>query len=191
MFSSSSTVEALSVSPCPFCNRGFKPAWAALVVSCEHAYHVWCALTHFSYSIWCQHGELTRSSSSRCTRDGRIELMTLAAAGNYLQARPLRIQSVCWQLYINPSYSHCMQFIQNAILPFVFRNFFCSSFDLCALINPFNSLLDCSCEFQPFGKLVFRVPILRRWVDLCSSDGNELSRPGRYAVSAHHYEFPR
>jgi hypothetical protein len=142
-------------------------------------------------SIWCQHGELTRSSSSRCTRDRRIELMTLAAAGNYLQARPLRIQSVCWQLYINPSYSRCLQFIQNAILPFVFRNFFCSSFDFCALINPFNSLLDCSCEFQPFGKLVFRVPNFRRWVDLCSSDGNELSSPGRYAVSAHHYEFPR
>ncbi|CAM6018351.1 unnamed protein product [Sphagnum balticum] len=33
----------------------------------------------------------------------------------------------------------------NAILPFVFRNFFCSSFDLrIALINPFNRLLDCS-----------------------------------------------
>jgi hypothetical protein len=31
--------------------------------------------------------------------------MTLAAAGNYLQARQLRIQPVCWQLYINPSYS--------------------------------------------------------------------------------------
>jgi len=53
MFSSSSSVEALSVSPCPFCNRGFKPAWAALVVSCEHAYHIWCALTHFSSSTKC------------------------------------------------------------------------------------------------------------------------------------------
>jgi hypothetical protein len=146
-------------------------------------------------SIWCQHGELNRSSSSRCSRDWRIELMKLAAAGNYLQARALRIQSVCWQLYINPSYSHCMQFIQNPILPFVFRNFFCSSFDLCALINPFNSLacwiVLANLSHSESLYSAFLIYGVSRWVDLCSSDGNELSRPGRYAVSAHHYELPR
>jgi hypothetical protein len=105
MFSSSSTVEALSVSPCPFCNRGFKPAWAALVVSCEHAYHVWCALTHFSSSTKCLHKDCqqemhadfwrntgikkpTTNANSIATADPALHALDPAA---YLRANFLRL----------------------------------------------------------------------------------------------------
>jgi hypothetical protein len=80
--SSSSTVEALSVSPCPFCNRGFKPAWAALVVSCEHAYHIWCALTHFSSSTKCLHKDCQQEMHADFWRNSGIKMPTANANSN-------------------------------------------------------------------------------------------------------------
>jgi hypothetical protein len=75
----------------------------------------------------------------------------------------------------------------NAIAPFVFRNFVSSSFHLwiaCWIVlENFSHSESLYSEFLIEG--------VSRWVYLCSSDGNELSRPGRYAVSAHHYELPR
>jgi hypothetical protein len=82
MFSSSSTVEALSVSPCPFCNRGFKPAWAALVVSCEHAYHIWCALTHFSSSTKCLLKDCQQEMHADFWRNTGIKMPTANANSN-------------------------------------------------------------------------------------------------------------
>lgn len=40
---------------CPFCLQGFEPAWNCRLASCRHAYHSWCALTHFSESTKCIH----------------------------------------------------------------------------------------------------------------------------------------
>ncbi len=80
--SSSSTVEALSVSPCPFCNRGFKPAWAALVVSCEHTYHIWCALTHFSSSTKCLHKDCQQEMHADFWRNSGIKMPTANANSN-------------------------------------------------------------------------------------------------------------
>jgi hypothetical protein len=82
MFSSSSSVEALSVSPCPFCNRGFNPAWAALVVSCEHAYHIWCALTHFSSSTKCLLKDCQQKMHADFWRYTGIEMPTANADSN-------------------------------------------------------------------------------------------------------------
>jgi hypothetical protein len=82
MFSSPSTVEALSVSPCPFCNRGFKPAWAALVVSCEHAYHIWCALTHFSSSTKCLHKDCQQEMHAEFWRNTGIKMPKANANSN-------------------------------------------------------------------------------------------------------------
>jgi hypothetical protein len=47
--------EFLEIGVCPFCLRGFQPAWDCRLASCRHAYHSWCALTHFSESTKCIH----------------------------------------------------------------------------------------------------------------------------------------
>ena len=47
--------EILDIGVCPFCLRGFEPAWDCRLASCRHAYHSWCALTHFSESTKCIH----------------------------------------------------------------------------------------------------------------------------------------
>ena len=47
--------HTIQVGVCPFCLRGFQPAWDCRLASCRHAYHSWCALTHFSESTKCIH----------------------------------------------------------------------------------------------------------------------------------------
>ena len=47
--------ETIEISVCPFCLQGFQPAWDCRLASCRHAYHSWCALTHFSESTKCIH----------------------------------------------------------------------------------------------------------------------------------------
>ena len=47
--------ETIDITLCPFCLRGFQPAWDCRLASCRHAYHSWCALTHFSESTKCIH----------------------------------------------------------------------------------------------------------------------------------------
>ena len=47
--------ELVDIGACPFCMRGFEPAWDCRLASCRHAYHSWCALTHFSESTKCIH----------------------------------------------------------------------------------------------------------------------------------------
>ena len=47
--------ETIDITLCPFCLRGFQPAWDCLLASCRHAYHSWCALTHFNESTKCIH----------------------------------------------------------------------------------------------------------------------------------------
>ena len=47
--------ETILITLCPFCMRGFQPAWDCRLASCRHAYHSWCALTHFSESTKCIH----------------------------------------------------------------------------------------------------------------------------------------
>jgi hypothetical protein len=47
--------ETVQIQMCPFCLRGFQPAWDCRLASCRHAYHSWCALTHFSESTKCIH----------------------------------------------------------------------------------------------------------------------------------------
>ena len=47
--------DPIQVGVCPFCLRGFQPAWDCRLASCRHAYHSWCALTHFSESTKCIH----------------------------------------------------------------------------------------------------------------------------------------
>ena len=47
--------DTIHVGVCPFCLRGFQPAWDCRLASCRHAYHSWCALTHFSESTKCIH----------------------------------------------------------------------------------------------------------------------------------------
>jgi hypothetical protein len=47
--------QVVQILVCPFCLRGFEPAWDARLASCRHAYHSWCALTHFSESTKCIH----------------------------------------------------------------------------------------------------------------------------------------
>lgn len=43
----------LLILPCPFCLRGFDLAWDYKLVSCRHAYHSWCVVSHFSTSSKC------------------------------------------------------------------------------------------------------------------------------------------
>ena len=47
--------EQIHIGVCPFCLQGFEPAWDCCLASCRHAYHSWCALTHFSESTKCIH----------------------------------------------------------------------------------------------------------------------------------------
>ena len=47
--------HVVEIRVCPFCLQGFEPAWDARLASCRHAYHSWCALTHFSESTKCIH----------------------------------------------------------------------------------------------------------------------------------------
>jgi hypothetical protein len=46
-------VVGLEIVACPFCTRGFEPAWDYRLSSCCHAYHTWCAYTHFSRESKC------------------------------------------------------------------------------------------------------------------------------------------
>lgn len=46
-------VFSLEIPPCPFCTRGFEPAWDCRLSSCRHPYHTWCAYTHFSSNTKC------------------------------------------------------------------------------------------------------------------------------------------
>jgi hypothetical protein len=43
----------VQIDPCPWCTRGFDPAWDCQFASCQHAYHSWCAYSHFSSSTKC------------------------------------------------------------------------------------------------------------------------------------------
>jgi len=43
----------LAISPCPFCHQGFELAWDCKTVFYRHAYHSWCAISHFSSSSKC------------------------------------------------------------------------------------------------------------------------------------------
>ena len=43
----------IDFNECPFCLRGFEPAWDCKVASCKHGYHSWCAWTHFSNCSTC------------------------------------------------------------------------------------------------------------------------------------------
>ena len=45
--------QVVEIGVCPFCLRGFEPVWDCCLVSCRHAYHSWCAVTHFSNSPTC------------------------------------------------------------------------------------------------------------------------------------------
>jgi len=45
--------KILTILPCPFCHKRFEPSWDCKFVSCEHAYHLWHAMTHFSISSKC------------------------------------------------------------------------------------------------------------------------------------------
>ena len=47
--------DTIQVGVCPFCLQGFELAWDCRLASCRHAYHSWCALTHFSESTKCIH----------------------------------------------------------------------------------------------------------------------------------------
>ncbi len=104
--SSSSTVEALSVSPCPFCNRGFKPAWAALVVSCEHAYHIWCALTHFSSSTKCLHKDCQQEMHADFWRNSGIKMPTANANSNAIVDATIGALDVADDLQANFLHPH-------------------------------------------------------------------------------------
>ena len=46
-------IQVVEIGVCPFCLHGFEPIWDCHIVSCRHAYHSWCALTHFSESTKC------------------------------------------------------------------------------------------------------------------------------------------
>jgi hypothetical protein len=46
-------IHVVEIGVCPFCLHGFEPIWDCHIVSCRHAYHSWCALTHFSESTKC------------------------------------------------------------------------------------------------------------------------------------------
>ena len=46
-------VVGLEIVACPFCTRRFDPAWDCRLSSCCHAYHTWCAYTHFSRESKC------------------------------------------------------------------------------------------------------------------------------------------
>lgn len=46
-------IQTVEIGVCPFCLHGFEPIWDRHIVSCRHAYHSWCALTHFSESTKC------------------------------------------------------------------------------------------------------------------------------------------
>lgn len=43
----------IAIAACPFCTRGFDPSWDCKFASCQHAYHSWCAYSHFSSSTKC------------------------------------------------------------------------------------------------------------------------------------------
>lgn len=43
----------VEIVACPFCTSGFEPAWDCKLSSCRHAYHSWCAFTHFSKQSKC------------------------------------------------------------------------------------------------------------------------------------------
>lgn len=43
----------VEIAPCPFCCKGFDPMWDCKFASCQHAYHSWCAISHFSSSTSC------------------------------------------------------------------------------------------------------------------------------------------
>ena len=43
----------IDIAPCAFCHGDFEPALDCLIISCHHAYHLWCALMHFSSSTIC------------------------------------------------------------------------------------------------------------------------------------------
>ena len=46
-------ILVVEIGVCPFCLCGFDPVWDCCLVSCRHAYHSWCAVTHFSTSTKC------------------------------------------------------------------------------------------------------------------------------------------
>lgn len=46
-------IHVVEIGVCPFCLCGFEPVWDCCLVSCRHAYHSWCAVTHFSTSPKC------------------------------------------------------------------------------------------------------------------------------------------
>lgn len=41
-------IVGIEIGACPYCTRGFEPAWDCKFSSCKHPYHTWCSLSHFS-----------------------------------------------------------------------------------------------------------------------------------------------
>ena len=46
-------IQVVEIGVCPFCLCGFEHVWDCCLVSCRHAYHSWCAVTHSSNSPKC------------------------------------------------------------------------------------------------------------------------------------------
>lgn len=46
-------LSSVAMKPRPFCQSLFEPTWDVKFVFCQHSYHSWCALNHFSTSTKC------------------------------------------------------------------------------------------------------------------------------------------
>jgi hypothetical protein len=55
------------IHACLFCYKGFEPVWNCRFSSCRHAYHTWCAYSHFSKDPKCLSG-LSRRQTDRHVR---------------------------------------------------------------------------------------------------------------------------
>lgn len=49
----STPITRIDIGECPYCLRGFEPAWDCKIACCKHGYHSWCAWSHFSHSSRC------------------------------------------------------------------------------------------------------------------------------------------
>lgn len=49
----STPITRIDIHECPYCLRGFEPAWDCKIACCKHGYHSWCAWSHFSQSSRC------------------------------------------------------------------------------------------------------------------------------------------
>ncbi len=70
------------VSICPFCCQGFELAWDCKILSCKHAYHSLCVITHFSSKLTCievgcdqephPYGDLAELGGLQCPQKGKF-----------------------------------------------------------------------------------------------------------------------